>query len=773
MLTACVWREGVYKQPMGIWYRSVATGLGGAIALCLLSAAAATAAPTTDERSGSAADHAEDRDGDRPEAAIAGMSSAQSVTPIAVPPVAIAQLAAAVADTRLRETRDRRDAAVQGAAESVPASAPASAVVASAADRPAPTVPATVSEDVSEDIAEDAAEDIAENVSEDSSEDIVENVAEDIAEDSAEDVAEDVATADATDPGEPVAQAAPEANEDPPVDPFPDVAPINGSGDPKRNEPGDREPADPETPSGFDTGSPADPDRLDFVPPDGSSDPADPAPVQDAIDLRGTSAIDLEPFERNPNPLQFPTLPEEVRILLQQPLTLEQSLEIGRYNSRTLEDARLAVERSRYALRQALAANYPQLRLSASLTDTLTSGTRIGIMESNRQLRKVGRFRDQQEQDESDTLSYSANLELSYNIYTSGQRPATIDAAQHQLRADELAFEALYEDVKFDITDRYYQLQQENAQLEIDKSAVVFRERSVKDAQALEQAGLGTRFEVLQAQVELANDKQQVVQTRDRQTQRRRDLARVLSLPQQIDLQTADDIGKAGDWQLSLEQSIVLAYRNRSELERQLALMDVNDAQRRAVLGQLGPQVSAFGRYEILDVLSPEDVFGPVDGYSVGVQMNWLLYDGGAIRAAAKQEEIDRQREANRFAQIREQIRFDVERSFSNLKANEENIRTSLQAIEAAREEVRLARLRFQAGVGTQTDRLNAETRLTRARGNVLFAVVGYNRALAALNRAVTNLPEGTIVPPAEPLDLPNLADFGPDALNPDSGSGF
>jgi outer membrane protein TolC len=576
-------------------------------------------------------------------------------------------------------------------------------------------------------------------------------------------------------------------------DPFPEVDPVNdpaNGGEPAGDRPSDSEPkADPEPaadpapePNAAPTVTPGpDLDPLRDVPPvpaTGGPDRPERLPQPDRLNLLDDDAIapmdpraaDLDRFESNPNPLQFPTLPEEVEILLRQPLTLEQSLEIGRRNSRTLKDARLAIERSRYALRQALAANYPQLRLNANLTQSLGAGNRLSTLISNRQLRRAGQ--GDQQRDPQSQLSANANLELSYNIYTSGQRPANIHAAQLQLRADELAFEALYEDVKFDITDRYYQLQQENAQLEIDQSAVSFREQSVRDAEALERAGLGTRFEVLQAQVELANDRQQVVQTRDRQTQRRRDLARILSLPQQIDLQTAEDIAKAADWGLTLEESIVLAYRNRAELERQLALMDINDAQRRAVLAQLGPQVSAFGRFELLDVLSPSDDFGPVDGYAVGLQMQWLLYDGGAVQAAARQQEINREREANRFAQIREQIRFDVERSHSNLKANEENIRTALQAIEAAREEVRLARLRFQAGVGTQTDRLNAETRLTRARGNVLFAVVGYNRALAALRRAVTNLPDGVLQPPAEPLDLPALSDFGPDSLTPSPGAG-
>jgi len=467
----------------------------------------------------------------------------------------------------------------------------------------------------------------------------------------------------------------------------------------------------------------------------------------------------IQRLESDPNPLQFPTLPEEVRILLTQPITLEQALEIGRRNNRDLRQAYLSIESSRAQLRQAIAANYPQLRFSSSLSDSLTAGSRLNLLLQNRTARRLGNFGGQVDIDTQDQFTWSSALELSYNIYTSGLRPANIAAAQAQLRATELSLEATFEDLRRDITDSYYRLQQENEQLKIDQSAVKFREQSVKDAQALEKAGLGTRFEVLQAEVELANDRQLVVQTRDRQTQRRRELARLLSLPEAIDIQTADPIAKAGEWTLPLEDSIVLAYRNRAEIEQQLAQRELNSAQRRARLSQLGPQLSAFARYELLDVIQPDDDFSLVSGYSTGLQLQWTLFDGGAARAQARQESVAIEQAENGVGRARDRIRFEVEVAYSNLQANAENIQTSLKAIESAQEEVRLARLRFQAGVGTQTDRLNAETRLTRARGNVLIAIIGYNRALAALNRAVSNLPPGTIQPVPEPIQLPELVD--------------
>ncbi|MEM1424997.1 MAG: TolC family protein [Cyanobacteria bacterium P01_H01_bin.130] len=480
----------------------------------------------------------------------------------------------------------------------------------------------------------------------------------------------------------------------------------------------------------------------------------------------------LEPLESNPNPLQYPTLPEEVRLILRQPITLEQALELARRNSRVLENARLALEQSQHSLRAAIAARYPQIDLDATLINSLTAANRLTLLQANDATRRAGGndlVEDPADRN-ADTTAYTLTLQLTYNIYSSGQRLNQIRAAQAQVKSSEYALEAAFEDVRFNVTDAYYTLQQESEQLRIDQASVGFRERSVKDAQALETAGLGTRFEVLQAEVELANDRQLVEQTRSRLIQARRELARQLSLPEVIDIATEDPVEKVGDWTLGLEESIIAAYRNRAELYQQLAQADVAEAQRRAFRGQDGPQLNAVLQYDLFDNLDPEDNFGPVYGYSAALQFSWNLFDGGGDRARANQQDALRRQAENQFAIQREAVRFDVEQSYADLIANEASIRTALQAIEAAQEEVRLARLRFTAGVGTQTDRLNAETRFIRARGNVLSAILGYNRAVSSLIRSVSNVAPGTVVPPEEPVTLPELQE---DPEQGASGSAF
>jgi outer membrane protein TolC len=77
---------------------------------------------------------------------------------------------------------------------------------------------------------------------------------------------------------------------------------------------------------------------------------------------------------------------------------------------------------------------------------------------------------------------------------------------------------------------------------------------------------------------------------------------------------------------------------------------------------------------------------------------------------------------------------------YPTFNVNLENIQAASIALEEqAREALRLARLRFQAGIGTQTDIINAENDLLNAEGNRVTTILNYNRAAAGLQRAISS----------------------------------
>ncbi|MEG4495724.1 TolC family protein [Microcoleus sp. F10-C6] len=489
--------------------------------------------------------------------------------------------------------------------------------------------------------------------------------------------------------------------------------------------------------------------------------PSSPVPI-----LRGTpnesfpplppkGILDTKPpasLEPNPNPLQFPTNPEDVTIEQTESITLQQAIDLARRNSQVLQIAGQQVEQSRAALREQQAALYPDLNFQMDASRSVSAGGELGIRANQRRLNAAANRTGQpalQAGTNFGSNSLNSTLQLSYNIDLFGARNANIRAAEEQLRLRELDVERQAEELRFDTAEAYYTLQNADGQVAIRQASVRNAQQSLRDAEALERAGVGTRFAVLQAQANLANEVQQLsVARRDQRVAQRR-LAEILNISQSANLTAADPVEQAGSWRLSLEESIVQAFKNRPELEQQLVQRDISKQQRRAIQAGRLPQLSVGGSYNVLgqdpDNPDPYTSRGWADGYSIRASLTWSIFDGGAANARVKQRDADIAIAESRFDQLRNQVRREVEQAYFGLESSFENIETSEAGVLQSREALRLARLRFQAGVGTQTDVIQAETDLTRAERNRLSAIVTYNLGLSSLQRAVSNLPTNNL----------------------------
>ncbi len=451
------------------------------------------------------------------------------------------------------------------------------------------------------------------------------------------------------------------------------------------------------------------------------------------------SGIPPEYLNPNPNPLSLPTRPEEVRLRGIQPITLQQALELAKRNNRDLQLATEVLQRVRASLRQAQAARYPTIGANGQISQSRSaSGQLSEASQTQAQQSLPPALRQNSNSDQQSTV-LNGTVQVGYDIYTSGRRPAQIRAVEQQVRSEELQVEATLKQVELDIANAYYNLQDSDESVRIQQAAVRNAEASLRDSAALERAGIGTRLDLLRAQVQLANAQQSLVTSLGTQQIRRRELAQLLALPPYINLAAADPVQVAGVWDMSLEQSIVTAFKNRAELEQFLAQRAAAEQQKKAALASLGPTVAFNFQYNILNNL--RDQLGFADGFSTSLGFQWNFFDGGAARAEASQQDANIAQAETNFANTRERIQLQVETAYTNLGTNFLNIGTNRQAVEQAREALRLARLRFQAGVGTQTEVINTENDLTRAEGNLVTAVLNYNRALASLNRSVTNLP--------------------------------
>lgn len=417
----------------------------------------------------------------------------------------------------------------------------------------------------------------------------------------------------------------------------------------------------------------------------------------------------------DPNPLNVPSSEAEIDVDLNPVVTLEEAVELAYRNNQTLQSAVLSLEQADAAVDEAKASRLPTANLGSNLT------------------------RNQQGGENNTTLD--GTFQVNYDLFTGGARDASIRAAELQREVSVLIVESQQEQLRLVTANLYYALQDAGEQIRINQSFVNEAERNLRDSQLRQEVGVGTRFDVLRADVQLANALQSLTQSRFNQNIARRDISRLLNLPPSSGL-TATAVARAESWPLDLEDSILLAFQNRSELEQQLRQADLNEQQRRLALAAIRPQVSLFAQYGVQTTLTSSiGTDNELDDSSaIGARFSWQVFDGGAARASARQREIAGAISEESFSENLDQIRFDVEQSFFNLQANEENISTSQVAVAQAEEALSLANLRLQAGVGTQLDVLTAQSELTQAQSNRVTAILGYNRSLASLQRAVSNL---------------------------------
>ena len=438
---------------------------------------------------------------------------------------------------------------------------------------------------------------------------------------------------------------------------------------------------------------------------------------------------DLRP---SANPLLFPTKPEEVTIKTTKEITLLEAIELALRNNKELQQERQRLEVARANLRDAQADLFPTLSGQIQYIHTDSTNTRLNIAQFPQSLNR-GPIDDR----------LTGTLALDYSIYRGGRVKAQIRRSEKQVRQQELQVEVQVQQARFQATDDYYQLQNADAEVEIRRASVIDAEQSLRDARLLEQAGLGTRFEVLQSEVELARQQQLLTRSISTQKTARRQLARTLGVGQQVELITAGEVEPAGDWNLTLEESIVLAYKNRAELEQRLLDREIQKEEETIQLSDIRPQISLFFNYDLLDDL--KDQFDLIDGYRVGARLNWRIFDGGRAVARADAAKIRSQIAETQFADNRNTIRLAVEQAYYNLVANKENIASTTINVQRAEENLRLARLRFQAGVGNQSDVIDAQRQLALARGDRLVAITDYNRSLNSLQRQISNLPDSQL----------------------------
>jgi outer membrane protein TolC len=210
---------------------------------------------------------------------------------------------------------------------------------------------------------------------------------------------------------------------------------------------------------------------------------------------------------------------------------------------------------------------------------------------------------------------------------------------------------------------------------------------------------------------------------------------------------------------LSLEQAVELGVQYNPQVASAEEGVRVSDAQFAQALSQVMPRVNVDAIR--VTPLHPSVFQSPATTWQTTFSFTQPLYTGGALKAGVKAAQHLRAGSEGTYQRTRQEIAFLVRTAYYAVLTAEQGVTVSQQVVDSANETLRVARLRYEAGVAPQFDVLSAEARVARVEQGLIAAKVARDIAWAALSTVMgVPIPDGTQLTTPRPVTWEE-ADFG------------
>tara|TARA_Y100001968_G_C19440880_1_gene762455 strand:- start:1232 stop:2893 length:1662 start_codon:yes stop_codon:yes gene_type:complete len=424
--------------------------------------------------------------------------------------------------------------------------------------------------------------------------------------------------------------------------------------------------------------------------------------------------------------IYLPSEPNEVEISDLLPLKIDDIDSLITKRNPNILAMKNKINQSKLLLTRSLSDWYPKINLSANGLPQYLQGEQDNSSTSNTS---------------SSQLKSSISLEIKWNLIDPKRIPE-IAAARDTFEKSKASYLITLRDKKLEAYTSYFALQKSKAGISIGKQSLRASKKSLDDSKSRFNAGIGTKLEVLEAETQVARDKQLLSKKIKDQRVNRRALAEILNLPPKINPIAISPTETMGAWDLSLPRSILAAYSFRKELEELSLDISINNSNANSALAAIQPTISIFNtlntsysKGELLSESPDMDKKTSTLNNTIGLNASINIFDGGKAKASYKYNKKKAKEAELNFAFQRGKIRKEVEESFYSLQMAIQDIISTNHEINASKEALRLANLRLEAGITTQREVVNNQRDLTEAEVRYTDAVADYNISLAQLNR--------------------------------------
>lgn len=328
--------------------------------------------------------------------------------------------------------------------------------------------------------------------------------------------------------------------------------------------------------------------------------------------------------------------------------------------------------------------------------------------------------------------SYSNGLNLSVPIYNGNLNAAEKRAKaayQSSVLGEELAFIKL----KQTTTDAYYRLLAAKDTRQVCEQSVSTLKDHLKNVQAQYDVGVVAKVDLLRSEVELTDAQQNLIMAENSYNIAEANLNNIMGIPQNTKLDPVEELGYKA-YEESLPSCIDHAMLHRLDLQQSALQVKAAEAALNGAKAGWTPSVTGVASNRWSGNSWPGD---EGNNWGAGVNVNMNVFDSGVTKSNVAAAKANLMTAKESYRQDADAVQLDVRNCYFNLREAEKRISTTQVAVAKAEEDYHIAQVRYEAGVGTNTDVLDAQVALTRARNNFNTALYDYNTSRSALQTAM------------------------------------
>jgi outer membrane protein len=352
----------------------------------------------------------------------------------------------------------------------------------------------------------------------------------------------------------------------------------------------------------------------------------------------------------------------------------------------------------------------------------------------------VSNLRDKME----DTSLILGKLSAKQILYDFGKTGGNYDLNRFKSQSYQHALEQKISDKKMEVKSSYYKVLQSLALIKVNKESVKLNKAQLYRAKRYFEAGIRTKIDVSDAKVRLIKANLELKKSQYNLKLAYATLDKVVGFEEleknykvySQELVLDNLYSKLTNYDLTLKESILFAYKHRQNLKKQQAKIKSTQANVELVSSEFYPSIYLSADYTKQDTQKLKLMF-PDDQYQALANLNWNLYAGGSTSASKEEKQIQTLVASSELKYSKLLIKERTTQAYINVNKMKDSVKLAQNLLEVSKEKFDQAAKRYEHGLSDYIELQEARQGYIDSMADLVVDYYSYYNAIAVLDNAI------------------------------------